>query len=47
MSHFSLVDFVDCIERYYIQIFPFLCCPSKSPSGKFGFMTRSLRQQAA
>ena len=24
-----LVDFVDCIERYYIQTFPFLCCPSK------------------
>ena len=29
MSHLWPVDFVDCIERYYIQTFPFLCCPSK------------------
>ena len=34
MSHFWLVDFVDCIERYYIQTFPFLCCPSNTESLK-------------
>src|SRR5262249_730408 len=34
MGHFWLVDFVDCIERCYIQTFPFLL-PSLHASAPF------------
>src|SRR5215469_636841 len=37
MGHFWLVDFVDCIERCYIQTFPFLF-PSFMPLAPFALL---------